>query len=114
MSTRETPVLACHVDGIPATKGSYKPARAQPVHERRPDHRRTRHGGTAMSTRETPVLACHVDGIPATKGSYKPVRNRRTGKTLLVGMNRHEHEWRNRPSMSADQIIDGHGTEERP
>lgn len=42
-----------------------------------------------MSTRETPVLACHVDGTPATKGSYKPVRNRRTGKTLLVGMNRH-------------------------
>lgn len=49
-----------------------------------------------MSTRETPVLACHVDGTPATKGSYKPVRNRRTGKTLLVGMNRHEHEWRAR------------------
>lgn len=41
-----------------------------------------------------PVLSCHVDGMPATKGSYKPVRNRRTGKTLLVGMNKNEHQWR--------------------
>ena len=49
-----------------------------------------------MSTTGSLVLACHIDGTPATKGSYKPVRNRRTGKTLLVGMNRHEHEWRAR------------------
>lgn len=52
-----------------------------------------------MSTPTT--FTFHAAGQPASKGSYRPVRNPRTGRTVLLPMDKKEKPWR---QLIAQQI----------